>query len=328
VVSGAVAPLLINHASRDPRFENHAGLQQYGIESYIAVPLVMRDGQYFGTLCALDPDPASLTEESLTIFQLLANLISFELEAEDLAQQREERLKESERTGILREQLMGMLGHDLRNPLGNIKMASQILLLNSELPPVEENLVKKIAKSVNRMDVMIGDLLDLTRTRLGQGIPVEPKPADLAAVCRDAVGEAELNHPLRRINLKIEGDSQAEVDAGRAAQVVSNLIGNAVQYSPVDTPIEIFVTGEKHEVVLAIKNQGKPIPPESLENIFDPFERAQQSKESAARNGNLGLGLYIVSQIMLAHKGSVAVTSSEQDETVFTVKWKRRISSE
>lgn len=298
-------------------------MEQYGIESYIAVPLVQRNGEYFGTLCALDPNPANLTQESFAIFQLLANLISFELEADKLDRQREEQLKEAERTGKLREKLIGVLGHDLRSPLNNIKMASQILLMNSQLPPVEESIIKKMARGINRMDRMIGDLLDFTRTRLGEGIPMNPQIMDLSVFCQEAVSEAEINYPMRSINFKIAGNCQAKADGDRTIQVISNLINNALQYSPADSAVEVSLTGETEQVVLEVTNQGKPIPAETLVNIFDPFNQGEQHNGSHSPTASLGLGLYIVQQIMLAHKGTISVISSEIEGTTFRAVWRK-----
>jgi signal transduction histidine kinase len=290
------------------------------------VPLVLRNGEYFGTLCALDPDPSKLTEEAFTIFQLIGNLISYELDAEQMRSAQEALFQESERREKLREELTGVLGHDLRSPLNTIRMASEVLLMQSSLPQMEETLVKKIVNSVSRMNRMIGDLLDLTRTRLGQGIPVNPEPSDLALICRELIVEAGIHHPLRTINLAIQGDCQAEIDPDRAIQAISNLINNALQYSPENSEVDVSIRGEAHKVVLQVTNQGNTIPAETLAKIFVPFERGSQSNRSSSPTASLGLGLYITSEILLAHNGSIGVDSTDAKGTTFSTCWKRQFS--
>ncbi len=291
------------------------------------MPLNRRDGSHFGTLCALDPRPAKLSEENFAIFHLLANLIAFELEADETERLREEQLGESERIGKLREQLIGILGHDLRNPLNTILMAASHLMTKN-LQERDARLASKIASNAERMGRMIGDLLDLTRSRLGDGIPIWRRPMDMIALCRQIIEELEVANPGRTIHFSAEGDGQGDWDPDRAAQVISNLISNALQYSPHTTPVQVSVrdTGPADAgaaVVLEVNNEGPAIPADTMENIFNAFRRATSSKDGNLPTSGLGLGLYIVQQIMIAHGGTIEVRSNDVEGTTFRTLWLR-----
>ena len=315
MVGGAVAPLLVNQASADARFANHPGLTQYGIESYIAVPLLRRDGTYFGTLCALDPRPARLNEEDFAIFRLLADLIAFELEADEEEAARERQLMAARAEAALREQFIGVLGHDLRTPITAIRGFVESLQRSEAIGGRDAERLGWIATSAERMGQMIADLLDFTRGRLGGGIPVEPAPVDLHDICRQAVRELTHVGDGDRIEMRLTGDGHGCWDAGRLAQVVTNLLANALEYSPPASPVRLSVEDAGGWVRLAVHNQGRPIPPALQAVIFDPFRRARTD----AAPGRLGLGLYIVQQIALAHAGNVEVASSEKAGTTFSV---------
>ncbi len=289
----------------------------YGVESYIAVPLNRRDGTAFGTLCALDPLPADLTEDNLTTFNLLANLISFELEADEREQHHETERHELERVGKLREELMGILGHDLRNPLNTIKMAASVLKLTKKSDQVELQVIEKISNSTERMERLINDLLDLTSSRLGKGIPIKRAPLDLSEICRRAIDELATANPTRRIIFDAEDKGFGDLDADRMAQVVSNLIGNAISYSLPNSDVRVWLIGNESEVVLSVNNQSELIPQEILNVIFDPFQRGMKTLSSTSKG--LGLGLYIVQQIVAAHEGRIEAVSSAAEGVTFRV---------
>lgn len=283
------------------------------------MPITLRDGTYFGTLCALDFLPVNFSDDVLENFYLFADLIAFELAADKQLRQREAELREAERIGELREKLFGILGHDLRNPLSTIKIATLLFPKNEQ----NEKVVGKIINSANRMERMIKDLLDLTRTRLGGGIPIERKLVDLKVVFSQSVEEFAAANPLTRFEFSAEGDFTGEWDADRLAQIASNLIGNAVDYGAPDTPIRIILRGDETNATVSVQNYGEPIPPEQLENLFNPYRRAIVSGHKSSSK-SLGLGLYIVQQIAAAHKGQIAVTSNAADGTVFTITLPRR----
>ena len=222
-----------------------------------------------------------------------------------------ERLAETLR---LNELFVGVLGHDLRTPLSAISLGAAILLKRSALRPDDARAVVRIASSADRIARMIGQVLDLTRARLGDGIPVRRARLDLHELARRVVDELKLAHAEATIQLRLEGDGCGEWDPDRLAQVVSNLGGNAVQHGA-QAPVTIAVTGTRHEVSLAVHNSGPPIPAESLDTIFDAFRGGTRS--SAGSTG-LGLGLYITREIVRAHGGTILVRSTESEGTTFT----------
>jgi PAS domain S-box-containing protein len=212
------------------------------------------------------------------------------------------------------EKLIGIVSHDLRNPLNAIQLSATQLLHSEQLPPREQRAAARISKAGERMKRMIEELLDFTRGRLGGGIPIHRKPGDLRAVVRQGVEELEAAWPDRQVLLQVEpGRYEGEWDAGRFVQVVSNLGGNALQYSPPGSPVTFRLKDEGGAVVLEVHNPGPPIPPEALPHLFDPFRRA------ASDGGGLGLGLYIVEQVVTGHQGSLSVTSTAQEGTTFRV---------
>jgi PAS domain S-box-containing protein len=220
------------------------------------------------------------------------------------------------------EKLIGIVSHDLRNPLNAINLSITMLLQSEALPAREQRAAARIAKSTDRMKRMISDLLDLTRGRLGGGIPIQRTPGDLRAVIRQGVEELEAAWPERTLQLRVEaGRYEGAWDAERLVQVVSNLGSNALQYSPPDTPVTFLLgEGANGEVVLEVHNTGAPIPPEALPHLFDPFRRA------SSEGGGLGLGLYIVEQVVSGHGGRIEVTSTAEAGTTFRVTLPRQAS--
>jgi PAS domain S-box-containing protein len=230
----------------------------------------------------------------------------------------EERLRQ---TAEFRERFLGIVSHDLRNPLSIITLSATLLLHQETLPERALRLAQRISLNAEQMARMIGDLLDLTRGRLGGGIPISPAPCDLGPLGRRVVSELEVAHPARELWLEARGDLQGEWDQDRLAQLLGNLLRNAVDYSPEGTPITLALHGEGEQVRLEVRNQGEPISAELLPDLFEPFRRGQ-ARGSSATSG-LGLGLYIVQQIAAAHGGGVEARSTREEGTVFTVRLPR-----
>jgi PAS domain S-box-containing protein len=197
-----------------------------------------------------------------------------------------------------RELFIGVVGHDLRNPLGSIIMSAATLLRRSRLDDQDAETAARIIRSSQRISRMVTQLLDLTRARLGGGLPIERTPTDLRDVFGNVVAEFEAT-----IQLRVEGDVTGMWDQDRLARVLSNLVGNAIEYAAAGTPVIVEAHTDGPEVVVEVSNRGAPIPAEVLPFIFEPFRRSQPDKKSAA--GNLGLGLYIAHQIVLAHGGTL-----------------------
>ena len=229
----------------------------------------------------------------------------------------------SERLGAeeFREQFIGMLGHDLRNPLNAITLCAQ-QLQRCGLTEKQASLDARILTSARRMERMIHQLLDFARARLGGGIPVDRAPGDFFELCRRCVEELRASHPEQRLVLETLGDGQGAWDADRLEQVLCNLVINAFKYGAPGRPVRVRVEATGPEVVLTVHNEGTPIPPEALPHLFDAYQRAVSTRERGMDAG-LGLGLYITWHLVRAHGGTVDVTSSAEAGTTFTVRLPR-----
>jgi light-regulated signal transduction histidine kinase (bacteriophytochrome) len=220
-----------------------------------------------------------------------------------------------------REMLLGMVSHDLRNPLGAISLAAQVL----EMKPAEQAVVTRtsarIAASSDRMRRMIEQLLDYTRTKSGS-LRVEPAEMDLVALCRYLAEEIEGAHPGFHVTLELPDACRFVGDRDRIAQVISNLLGNARHHGDPAQPTVLTLTCTDAEIVIGVRNQGPPIPPEQLPLIFEPFKREPKDARTR-RNAGLGLGLFIVKELVTLHRGTVTIASSSAEGTVCTVRLPR-----
>jgi sigma-B regulation protein RsbU (phosphoserine phosphatase) len=231
---------------------------------------------------------------------------------------------EQKRAEQFRERLLGIVGHDLRNPLSNISLTAQALLRREGVPEPVLASVRRVSTSTDRMARMINDLLDFTRASVGGGIPLDLRPTDLCALVQDTVAEFELTSPGRVALTCARGAHSGSWDPDRLAQVVSNLVGNALTHGDAASPVEVVLSADGPDVVLSVHNRGPPVPPELLPHIFDPFK---QARTNGSRRG-LGLGLYIVQQLVLAHGGHITVRSSAAEGTTFQVRLPRAGATE
>jgi len=223
-----------------------------------------------------------------------------------------------------KEMFLAILGHDLRTPLGAVMMSAQFMLETHELAEPHLTLTSRIASSSKRMNQMIGALLDFTRSRLGGGIPIVRANMNMGKVVHDVVNEIGAAYPDRTIKVDARGSLQGEWDCPRVSQLLTNLIGNALEYGSGKTSATVTVEGDDKEVSVAIHNRGVAIPAEQLNGIFNPMKR-KEITASAGPAGNLGLGLYIADRIVNAHKGRIDVESSEEAGTTFTVHLPRKV---
>jgi PAS domain S-box-containing protein len=219
-----------------------------------------------------------------------------------------------------RERMMGILGHDLRGPLTAITMAGDLLLRRSDLSGAPHDQVQRIRRASARMKEMIDTLLDFTRARFLGRIPVSPVPADLGEIARGAVDELHTIWPDYPIDVDVHGDPRGEWDPARMAQTVCNLVSNAITYGQRGTTVQVSVNGDGGEAELKVHNDGPPIPPELIPELFHPFHRGAPDDRSP---WGMGLGLYIVDQLVQAHDGTVAVQSTAEEGTTFTVRLPR-----
>jgi PAS domain S-box-containing protein len=240
----------------------------------------------------------------------------------DISQQKrsEQRLRE---TAAFRERFLGIVSHDLRNPLNAILLSANALLRSDDLGERHVRGVRRIVTSAERMKRMISDLLDFARGRLGGGIPIALRTVDLGALCREVVEELEISRPGREVELVLEGDLRGAWDGDRLSQLLINLGKNALDYSPEATRVRFSVHDEGAFIRVDVHNEGPPIPAERLGLIFEPFRRFAGDEGRSVSGAGLGLGLYIVEQIVRAHGGDLGVRSTQEEGTTFTVRLPR-----
>jgi two-component system sensor histidine kinase/response regulator len=224
-------------------------------------------------------------------------------------------LREALRTN---EEILAVVSHDLRSPLGAVLMTAE-LFADSNQPDVMRA-AKHIRSSGLRMKGMLDDLLDLSRARLGGGIPIDPRPVDLADVARRVVAELQAAHPRRTVFVRTKGDTRGEWDGGRLEQVLSNLVGNALRHGTAETAVSVAIDGSAAGTVAVSVHNAGHVPPGLLPRLFEPFLQGRAGKTAA---DGLGLGLYIVQQIAHAHGGEVTVDSTEATGTTLRVELPR-----
>jgi signal transduction histidine kinase len=307
--------VIIDDVPADPLYRDHPTPAQYGFRSYISVPIVY-DGVFFGTLCAIDPKPANLKNSTAPkLFELFAELIGAHLTARERYAENQALLLGAQEAAELREQFIAVLGHDLRNPLASIDAGAR-LLTKTPLDPRAKSLVGAMQESVLRMAGLIDNVLDLARGRLGGGFVVERRPDPvLAASLEQVVAELRLAHPARRIEARIDLPGVVDADGRRLAQLLSNLIANALAHGAEDQPVRVEAVVEDGVMRLSVANAGEPIPPDARAGLFQPFTRAA----FRPRQQGLGLGLWICAEIARAHAGTLDVASDET-ETRFTLR--------
>jgi hypothetical protein len=313
-------PIVIEHASAEPGYCMHPTPKMYGLESYIAVPIMRPSGEYFGNVCALDSEPAKLRDgKTLAMMQLFAELVSLQLTAEEESSRDRQALTAERETAELREQFIAVLGHDLRSPLQTV-LAGTSFLMRTASEPQQRTMLERIHSSGERMSRLIDDIMDFARGRLGGGVPLARSPVAIVDVARDVVAEVSAAHPDRVLRLHASDGEPASLDRGRIAQMLANLVANAVEHGAVDQPIDVHVARAGDRITCAVTSRGRQIPADVRPRLFQPFFRGGESRP---RTG-LGLGLYIAAEIARAHGGSIEATSSADGVTTFTVELSAR----
>ena len=214
------------------------------------------------------------------------------------------------------QQLIGIVSHDLRNPIAAMIMGASLIKLKTAADSPLASTAGRIVKSGERATRLIRDLLDFTQVRLGGGVPIERRAADIHAVCAQAVEEVALNHADRTLVHEDAGDGRGAWDADRLAQVVGNLVRNAVSYGEPGAPITVSSVGRATTVEVRVHNHGKPIAADVLPTLFEPFKRGDRRHDPER---SVGLGLFIVREIVAAHGGAVEVCSDADHGTCFLV---------
>lgn len=306
--------VVIDHVATDPAFCGHPTPAMYGFQSYISMPIMMTNGAFFGTLCAIDPAPARLqSPEIVGMFKLFSDLIAFHLDAQQKLAASEASLSSERQSAELREQFIAVLGHDLRNPLASIDAGAR-MLLKSPLNERAVGIVGLMQNSVKRMAGLIDNVLDFARGRLGGGLTLRRDSEEpLQQTLEQVVNELQSAWPNRIIEYSIDLREPVSCDRMRIGQLASNLISNALTHGAPDTPVRMKATTHDGRFELRVANSGSAIPQTILAKLFEPFVRASAQPHQQG----LGLGLYIASEIARAHGGSLTATSTAR-ETVFS----------
>ena len=304
--------VVIDHVAEDEVFCKHHTPAMYGFQSYISMPIFLKDGSFYGTLCAIDPRPAKLKNPGVIgMFKLFAELIAFHLEAGHRLATAQADLLDARATSLLREQFIAVLGHDLRNPLASVAAGTR-LLQKTRLEDKALSILDMMGKSVSRMSALIDNVMDLARGRLGGGLTMMRTGEPLEPALRHVVDELRSAYPDRRIEAEFSLTRSVEVDRERVAQLLSNLLGNALVYGVETEPVRVKASiGRDFE--LSVSNKGPAIPSETMQRLFQPFARG----DVLPNQQGLGLGLYIASEIARAHGGTIDAASTA-DETRFT----------
>lgn len=316
--------VVINDVETDGVFCKHPTPALYGFRSYISAPIILDDKEIWGTLCAIDPQPHDLNRpEVLGAFQLLCELIASQLELDRRLESAEASLRHSQadllderKTAELREQFIGVLGHDLRNPLASVEAGMRILLKNLDTGKAPE-IISMVQKSVMRMAGLVDNILDFARGRLGGGLSVKRDAnAPLTPVLEQVIDELKLAWPAVVIETKIDIKEPVDCDRAKIAQLFSNLLGNAITHGDPEGPIHVTAKTEADGAFkLSVTNFGAPISSKAMANLFKPFSRGDRPSQQG-----LGLGLFIASEIARAHGGTLTADSTLEETTfVFTM---------
>ena len=307
-------PVIIDHVAEDAAFRDHHTPALYGFQSYISMPIVLADGSFFGTLCAIDPRPARLNRpEIIGMFKLFADLVAFHLDAQRRLAESEAVLLDARSSAELREQFIAVLGHDLRNPLASIGAGTR-MLRRTPLNDEAQSILTRIDGSVDRMAGLIDNVLDFARGRLGGGLKLEADAAEpLQPVLEQVIDELRAAKPERIIESRFDIAEPVRCDRIRIGQLLSNLAANAITYGIADQPITVRAASDGKIFELSVTNKGDPIPPAMMDQLFQPFFRASIRRSQQG----LGLGLYIASEIASAHDGTLTVASTAE-ATCFT----------
>lgn len=300
--------IIIDHVEKDEIYCRHHTPAMYGFQSYISIPIFLRNGSFFGTLCAIDPKPGRLkTPETLAMFKLFADLISFHLNAQEQLNFTEANLLQERKNAELRDQFIAILGHDLRNPVGAISGGAE-LLLRMPLDNTAMRIATTIKNSSYRVSGLIKNMLDFASGRLGGGIGLDRKTIHLEKALRQVITELLTIQQGRSIIVEFDLPEPVYCDENRIAQLFSNLLSNAITHGAPDKPITVTATSTVDNFELSVINEGNKIPEAAMNWLFQPFTRASIKPGQQG----LGLGLYISSEIAIAHGGKLYAVSTDE----------------
>lgn len=309
------APIVIGCVSDHPVYRHHHVPEMYGFESYFSLPVSRADGTFFGTLCGFDPDRAAISDAKIVdMLGLFADLLSGQLDADSRLREARRALDASRENVDLREQFIAVLGHDIRTPLSSIMTGAEIVAARSS-DAATMDVAKRIKRSAARIATLIDDVMDFARGKLGGGLPVTQRATDdLGATLTHVVAELQGAYPRSDLSCDISIQDPVVCDRDRVAQLLSNLVVNAIVHGRDGAGIMVRASGSGGGLRVSVANHGDPIPAETAARLFQPFRRGQENREP----GGLGLGLYIACEIAKSHDGQLHVESAD-DRTVFTL---------
>jgi signal transduction histidine kinase len=307
-------PVIFGNVRLDEKYSEHHTPRIYGLESYISMPIILSDGSFFGTLCAIDNVAVDLNDDIVPTLKLFTELIASNLDLDTALNVTNGALVDANDKARLQDEFVAVLGHDLRTPLSAIKMSADFL--SRKLADRQERrYALTILKSSERMGEMIENVLDFARGRLGGGIPISPLVTlDLQPALQNVINEIRATHPAALIEQILSIDQPVFCDVSRICQLFSNLLSNAVTHGSPSHPIMVRATLESTNVIISVSNQGQPISSALMPRLFQPFTR----HGNGYRTEGLGLGLYIAWQIAHAHGGSLVAQSSAEAGTCLT----------
>jgi signal transduction histidine kinase len=300
--AAACEPIVIAQAAHG------SGYALYG-QSFISVPIVTKGGTFFGTLCAIGAKSAPIDRvEIMTMFQLFADLIAFHLQAQADAADKAQQLNEAAQTAELRDKVIAILGHDVRNPVAAVLNVAELLLRM----PVDDR-VKKMAtivqRSTTRIRALIENLLDFSRGHLGNGLKLElADDQPLGTIFSQVIEEQLAASPFYKVEAVIELDRPFNCDAKRMAQLLANLLSNALTHGQQEEAVQVIAKIDGCNFIVSVTNKGAKIGEQIKSKLFQPFYKGDI--EPSQRG--LGLGLYIAAEIAKAHKGKLEVNSTDE----------------
>jgi phosphoserine phosphatase RsbU/P len=254
----------------------------------------------------------------ITVFKA-ADRRQYEQNLKEQKTKAEQNLLNEQLISSTREQFIAVLGHDLRNPLSSIVTGASVLLEEKSLGQYKP-IIEIISRSGARMSELISNIMDFARARMGGGITVNRTPTDLEPILQHVVDEIAIVWPDKRIETDFNFTGFVECDGPRIAQLLSNLVSNALTHGGRDTPVIVRASNKMNLFELSVSNQGKPIPESIIVKIFLPFSR----EEYRHSQQGLGLGLFIASEIARAHLGELFVHSDDK-ETCFTFRFETSV---
>jgi len=268
----------------------------------------------WGTIVAGSSNSQFPTDEEVLLLRVASNQAAIALENAELYRVAEELAEEARQRAEFEQRLIGIVSHDLKNPIGAMVTLASMLLKLGKVDDRQAKSLSLIVSSGHRTVRLIRDLLDFSKSRTATGIPTQPRRVDFHEVAQEIIDELQLTFPDRKLVVHLNGDGQGEWDPDRLAQVITNLGSNALQHSPRDSEVHISSQCDEHCVRFKVHNEVS-IDPDALPSLFEPFHRGKRS----VTPGNVGLGLYITKCIVTVHRGTIEVDSTAENGTTFTV---------